>query len=96
MTLHIVSKSPYSSSALSDCADSCAEGDAILLIEDAIYAATEGYPALAEITRRAAVYCLQSDADARGVIVGNNVEGVDEMRWVALCTEHNPIVSWFK
>ncbi|WP_226661211.1 sulfurtransferase complex subunit TusB [Microbulbifer aggregans] len=93
MTLHIVSKSPYSSSALTDCASSCAEGDAIVLIEDAVYGAVETYP---EITERAPVYCLQSDAEARGIVIGKNVEGIDETRWVTLCTEHNPIVSWFK
>lgn len=96
MTLHIVSKSPYSSSALADCANNCAEGDAIVLIEDAVYGAVEQYPALADISKRASIYCLQSDAEARGVAVGHNVEAIDESRWVTLCTEHNPIVSWFK
>lgn len=93
MTLHIVNKSPYSSSALSDCIDNLAEGDALLLIEDGVYAINS--PALDKIADRP-VYCLKADAEARGLPVPEAVEAIDDARWVELCTRHNPIVSWYQ
>ncbi|MBB5210306.1 sulfurtransferase complex subunit TusB [Microbulbifer hydrolyticus] len=91
MTLHIVNQSPHTGSALRDCLASFAEGDALLLIEDGVYGAA-GHQPLPENN----VYCLQADADARGITLAANVEGIDDLRWVSLCTEHNPVVSWFK
>ena len=91
MTLHIVNQSPHASSALGDCLEAFAEGDALLLIEDGVYGA---------LTPRSLpagnVYCLKADADARGITAKPPVKIIDETRWVSLCTEHNPIVSWFK
>ena len=91
MTLHIVNQSPYSGSALGDCLKAFAEGDALLLIEDGVYGARAHQP-LPEKN----IYCLKADAEARGVTVADHIECIDESRWVALCTEHNPIVSWFR
>ncbi|MGL6162099.1 sulfurtransferase complex subunit TusB [Microbulbifer sp.] len=93
MTLHIVSKSPYSSSALTDCIGSFAEGDALLLIEDGVYALSG--PASEKIAV-SPVYCLEADTDARGLSIPENIQAIDDARWVSLCTEHNPVVSWFK
>ncbi|WP_295798262.1 sulfurtransferase complex subunit TusB [uncultured Microbulbifer sp.] len=95
MTLHIVSKSPYSSSALADCLRTCGNGDAIVLIEDGVYAAQTGSEKLQDFAGKA-VFCLRADAEARGVAVTATVDEIDEARWVALCTEYRPIVSWFK
>ena len=95
MTLHIVSKSPYSSSALADCLNACGEADAIVLIEDGVYAAQGGHAQQEALAGRQ-VFCLASDAEARGVAVSPPFNRIDEQRWVTLCTEHNPIVSWFK
>ena len=91
MTLHIVNQSPFSGSALDDCLAAFTEGDVLLLIEDGAYGAA-GQHKLPESN----VYCLQADADARGISVASPIESIDEIRWVSLCTEHNPIVSWFK
>ena len=91
MTLHIVNQSPHSNTALGDCLQAYVEGDALLLIEDGVYAAT-GQHDLPESN----VYCLKADAEARGISIKSPIEGIDEVRWVSLCTEHNPIVSWFK
>jgi len=93
MTLHIVSKSPYSSKALADCLGAFAEGDALLLIEDGIYALSGRMP---ESIAASPVYCLQADAEARGLPIPEKIEAIDDARWVELCTQHNPIVSWFK
>ncbi|SDZ83112.1 sulfurtransferase complex subunit TusB [Microbulbifer marinus] len=93
MTLHIVSKSPFSSTALSDCLDAFGDGDALLLIEDGVYALSGR---MAEQPAVKPVYCLAADAAARGLQIPASVTAVDDAGWVALCTEHNPIVSWFK
>lgn len=93
MSLHIVSKSPFSSTALADCLAAFTDGDALLLIEDGVYALaarTSDAPAVGP------VYCLESDARARGLEIPDSVEAIDDAHWVALCTEHNPIVSWFR
>ncbi|WP_444931372.1 sulfurtransferase complex subunit TusB [Microbulbifer sp. SSSA002] len=97
MTLHIVSKSPYTSSALKECLGAFAQGDALLLIEDGAYALR--HPTLARV-QNAPVYCLEADAAARGqqqpAAAIDSVEMIDDARWVQLCTEHQPIVSWFR
>lgn len=92
MTLHIVNQSPFAGSALSDCLNAFHPGDALLLIEDGVYAAADQRAQLPAGT----TYCLGADARARGVTIPETIENIDEARWVALCTEHNPIVSWFR
>ncbi|MCK7596919.1 sulfurtransferase complex subunit TusB [Microbulbifer sp. CAU 1566] len=93
MTLHIVNQSPFAGNALQDCLSTAIDGDRLLLIEDAVYAAHD--PALAQ-RMSGAVYCLKSDAIARGVSVDPAIQTVDEAQWVNLCTQNNPIVSWFR
>lgn len=93
MTLHIVSKSPFSSNALADCIGTFAEGDALLLIEDGVFALSGRMP---ENIAVSPVYCLKADAEARGLPVPKSIQAIDDARWVELCTQHNPIVSWFK
>lgn len=93
MTLHIVSKSPFSSTALSDCLAAFGDGDALLLIEDGAYALSGR---LCETPAVGPVYCLEADARARGLSIPAAITPVDDAGWVALCTKHNPIVSWFK
>ncbi|QIL89112.1 sulfurtransferase complex subunit TusB [Microbulbifer sp. SH-1] len=92
MTLHIVNQSPYAGSALSDCLNALHPGDAVVLIEDGVYAVND--PRLSASADNS--FCLGADAIARGVTVPESIETIDEARWVALCTEHNPIVSWFR
>lgn len=93
MTLHIVSRSPFSSNALADCIGTFSDGDALLLIEDGTYAASGFMP---ENIAVGPVYCLKADADARGLQVPETFQAIDDARWVSLCVEHKPIVSWFK
>ncbi|QFT54668.1 sulfurtransferase complex subunit TusB [Microbulbifer sp. THAF38] len=96
MTLHVVSKSPFSCQALHDCLQSLAEGDALLLIEDGVYALQ--HQALQSL-HKTKIYCLSADSQARGLqtsSASDSVEMIDDTRWVQLCTEHNPIVSWFR
>ena len=93
MTLHIVNQSPHAGSALRDCLDAFAEGDVLLLIEDGVYAAQAA--SHTELPGEN-TFVLGADARARGIAIAPNVQVIDEERWVALCVEHTPIVSWFR
>ncbi|WKD51415.1 sulfurtransferase complex subunit TusB [Microbulbifer spongiae] len=96
MTLHIVNKSPFSSNALQDCLENFAQGDVLLLIEDGVYALQGDF---FQTIPDARVYCLEADTTARAqsaMSTKTNVEVIDDVRWVQLCTKHNPIVSWFR
>ena len=96
--LNIVNKSPLERSALDACLRIAAPG-AILLIEDAVYAAARGGKAaarLAEATKRHKVYVLLPDAEARAV-ADRLIEGVttvDYGGFVDLVAEHENCQSW--
>jgi len=95
--LHIVNKSPAQTTALASCLRLAQPGAALLLTEDAIYAATRaGAAALAGATERLKVYVLQPDVDARGMN-GRLIDGVtavDYGGFVDLVTEHSTNQSW--
>ncbi len=96
--LHIINKSPLERSALDSCLRT-AGGGAILLIEDAVYAATRGHAAAARIEEalaRFAVYALTPDLAARGVAdrLIDGVTPVDYGGFVELVAEHPASHSW--
>ena len=71
--LHLIGRSPAESRALEQCLARAGEGDAVLLIEDGVYAAAEGSVS-DEILRAAGriiVYVLVPDLEARGLDIGN-------------------------
>jgi tRNA 2-thiouridine synthesizing protein B len=97
--LHIVNKSATERGALESCLAMATQGSAVLLIEDAIYAATKGSTAAAKIQAAMAglkIYALGPDLAARGmsgrVLDGVNV--VDYGGFVDLVAEHNTCQSW--
>lgn len=97
--LHIVNKSPTERNALSSCLRLATKGSAVLLIEDAVYAATTGTAAAAELQAAMAdlkVYVLAPDLNARGVAdrVLEGVNLVDYGGFVDLVAEHNTCQSW--
>jgi tRNA 2-thiouridine synthesizing protein B len=97
--LHIVNKSPLERNALESCLRVAQPGAAVLLIEDAVYAATRGNAA--EASLRAAlgqlkVYALSNDLDARGMSdrITEGVATVDYAGFVDLVAEHSTCQSW--
>ena len=97
--LHIVNKSPLERDTLDSCLRVAQDGGAILLIEDAVYAATRGNEAearLRDALSRLKVYALGPDLDARGmgdrVIAG--ITTVDYGGFVDLVAEHKNCQSW--
>ena len=97
--LHIVNKSHTHTSALQSCMRLARPGHALLLIEDAVYAATTAgaeSAELAEALARLKVYALQPDVEARGM-AGKLVDGVtaiDYAGFVDLVAEHHNNQSW--
>jgi tRNA 2-thiouridine synthesizing protein B len=97
--LHIVNKSHAQSTSLQSCLRLAQPGQALLLIEDAVYAATSGGAAsagMAQALKALKVYALQPDVDARGMS-GKLVAGVtpiDYAGFVDLVAEHRNNQSW--
>ena len=97
--LHIVNKSHRQTSSLQSCLRLAQDGHALLLTEDAVYAATRGGAAsagLAEALPRLKVYVLKPDLDARGVAASlvDGVTAVDYAGFVDLVAEHPNNQTW--
>jgi tRNA 2-thiouridine synthesizing protein B len=95
--LHIVNKSPAQTTSLASCLRLAQPGSALLLTEDAVYAATAaGSAALGDAVKTLKVYVLQPDVEARGM-AGRVVDGitpVDYGGFVDLVAEHSNNQSW--
>jgi len=96
--LHIVNKSPQEKSSLAT-ALRFARSGSLLLIEDAVYAATRGNAAEASVREamgHLTVYALEADLQARGmadrVLEGVRTIGYDG--FVDLVVEHKNSQSW--
>jgi len=97
--LHIVNKSPLQRTTLESCLRVAQQGGAILLIEDAVYAATRGNAAEAQLRdalSRFKIYALAPDLEARGMHerVMEGVTTVDYGGFVDLVAEHKNCQSW--
>jgi tRNA 2-thiouridine synthesizing protein B len=95
--LHIVNKSHRQTTSLESCLRLAQDGQALLLIEDGVYAATKtGAAALAPALKRLKVYALQPDLEARGMAgaLAEGVTAVDYGGFVDLVAEHATTQSW--
>ena len=96
--LHIINKSPLMNSSLDSCLRVAQSGD-ILLIEDAVYAATTGNTFESKIREALGsfkVYVLNPDLEARG-LADRIIEGVlpvDYSGFVDLTTTNKNCQSW--
>ena len=96
--LHIINRSPLSDVALESCLNTAAGGD-ILLIEDAVYAATSGNAfegKLRAAMGRFRISVLRPDLEARG-LADRLVEGaasVDYAGFVELVAANKTFQSW--
>jgi tRNA 2-thiouridine synthesizing protein B len=98
--LHIVNKSPGERATLASCLAHARPGHAVLLIEDAVYAATKGHAAAAGVSAALAtavkIYVLMPDLEARAR-AGALFEGVvpvDYKGFVELVTQNPRVQSW--
>lgn len=99
--LHIVNKSPFENRSLDTAlrVASNEQGAALLLIEDAVYAATKGATTesmVKEAMGKLKVYALWPDLEARGMQdrVIDGIKMVDYAGFVDLVAEHNTNQAW--
>jgi tRNA 2-thiouridine synthesizing protein B len=97
--LHIVNKSHAQTRTLESCLRLTKPGQALLLIEDAVYAATRGgvkSSRLSEALKTLKVYVLQPDVEARGMTgqLVDGVQAIDYAGFVDLVAEHPNNQSW--
>jgi tRNA 2-thiouridine synthesizing protein B len=96
--LNIINKSPLTSVTLDTCLNTASGGD-ILLIEDAVYAATRGNAAearLREAMGRFKIFVLMPDLEARGLgdRLIEGVTSVDYGGFVDLTSNNKTCQSW--
>ena len=93
--LHTISRSP-SQGLLQTCASVLQAGDAVLFIEDGVYHCLQ-YDPWPALHSQVKIFGLSEDIQARGLLSGcsSAIEIVNYDRFVALCCEHNKVVSWF-
>ncbi len=97
--LHTVNKSPFENNALDSCLRIAQAGNAILLIEDGVYAASSGNrwaKRLVEMMPDLKVFALQPDVDARGIqdSVMEGIHLVDYAGFVDLTVEYDKVQAW--
>lgn len=97
--LHIVNKSPFEKTTLESCLRIARPGSALLLIEDAVYAAARGNAIEARMRKAAAsleVYALAPDLEARGMKEAtiDGIRLVDYAGFVDLVAAHETVQSW--
>lgn len=96
--LHIINKSPLGNSSFESCLRTTESGE-ILLIEDAVYAATKGNSLEAKINEvkgRVKIHVLMPDLEARGLgdRVIDGVTPVDYAGFVDLVAGNKNCQSW--
>jgi tRNA 2-thiouridine synthesizing protein B len=99
--LHIVNKSPFEKTSLNSCLAYAKESAAILLIEDAVYAALDGTAVAGKIKTalggKRRVYVLEPDVKARGMDIAkiiNGIEAVGYGEFVDLSVAYDSVQSW--
>ena len=97
--LHIVNKSHTQTNALQSCLRLAQPEHALLLIEDAVYAATAAgaeTAGLGEALGHLKVYALQPDVEARGMAgkLAEGVTAIDYAGFVDLVIAHPNNQSW--
>lgn len=97
--LHIVNKSHDQSRCLHSCLRFAMPGQALLLAEDAVYAATQaraGTSGIAEAALRLKIFVLRPDLEARGMAakLAEGVTAVDYAGFVDLVAEYPTSQTW--
>ncbi|MDF2180506.1 sulfurtransferase complex subunit TusB [Neptuniibacter sp. CAU 1671] len=98
MALHLINAQPDALTTYQHCFMALSNEDAILLIEDAVYAATSRVVAqrFTELPAGVRLYVLQPDVEARGLpaLLSERFTQVDDAGFVSLCCQHDKVISW--
>ncbi len=97
MILHILNRSPFSSTRLQDCLRRAASGDCLLLLGDGVYGATVAASQALAGHPFAVICALQPDLESRGLMphLAPEIRVVDYDQFVALCCEADNTLSWY-
>lgn len=98
MRLHILCNSPHQGSTFADCLRHASENDAIILIQDAIYAIRQSQLFLDPFHDKGLnIFALRPDCKARGIAVPESslVKSVDDRGFVDLTASYQAVQSWF-
>ncbi len=94
-TLHLIQRSPFTQSVLSDCLKVAGPNDSILLMQDGVYGLQ--HPELSNAAQ--GIYILLDDLLARGIEQHNdqnsNIQQVDYSGFINQCTRHKHVISWY-
>ena len=98
--LHTVNRSPFEKSSLDSCLRLMRPGSAMLLLEDAVYAALRGTVVESKLrvaAEHSRIYALEPDLKARGLDPAKCIETislVDYEGFVDLAVEHHNVQAW--
>ena len=97
-TLHLLAHSPFNDNHLGSCLPLLADGDALLLTGDAVYALqpeSSALQTLQQLSVGIAIHALQEDLLARGLNkYPARVSAIDYPAFVELCTHYSRVNSW--
>ncbi|MFW1676390.1 sulfurtransferase complex subunit TusB [Pontibacter sp. JAM-7] len=96
MALHLINARPDASSCYEQCRLALNTGDAVLLLEDAVYAATGTFPQRFTDLPGITLYVLEPDMLARGIgpLVSEHFTPVSDSQFVELCCQQDKVISW--
>ncbi len=97
-TLHTINKAPSDISLWQSCLSAVLPGDALLMIENGVYAATQtSIIKQLQNINEVSLYLLSADIEARGLTQEIRTEAVlvNDQQFVELCCQHAKVVSWF-
>lgn len=96
MLLHIISKSPFTHTALDDALPFINEGDTVLLIDDGVYAVTRSDLIQPLSEKKCVVAALVDDICTRGLRQTNpEVNTINMAGFVELAFKSAKTISWF-
>lgn len=95
MILHTINKSPFASPAVSSCLRFAAPDDAIVLLEDGVYAAA-GQTGSPLHDCGLAIFAIRADVNARGLAsrLDTGIKVIDYPEFVNLCTRYDIVKNW--
>ncbi len=95
--LHTVNQSPFTHSALEQCLCYTQECDAILLLENGVYAALLTHPLSDKLSGKKC-YAIEADLQARGLLeqtLASHIQLINFTDFVGLTTQYKLVQSWY-
>jgi tRNA 2-thiouridine synthesizing protein B len=88
--LHLISTSPFQNSAIPECRKIAQDGDVLLLLGDAVYAALTEEKLFSGLQ----IFALAEHVAARGIAAPAWITCIDYNQMVELTCQHHPVQTW--